>query len=308
MNGGRKERSLYAFVNVAGTQLPSGQVPRPSTCFRPSRRHIGRFKIRTRVSMVAQAESLGLPLALQKYVDTFAMVPDPKLRYQQLLFFAKQLPAMDPGLKVDENRVHGCTSVVHVKVSLDKEGKVRLQGDSDSQLTKGLLCLLINGLDGATPTEVQAVDPRFISASGLSVSLTPSRNNGFVSMLEKIKNDVSHLSSEEEQPAQARKEEPVATIGSDRPVYSAIMRKLQSLKPIELRVRDDSAQHSGHAGSKGLNGESHFAVSIVSEAFSSLNQVQRHRMIYTLLRDEMSAGYIHALQINAKTPEEAERN
>ncbi|PXF48135.1 SufE-like protein 1, chloroplastic/mitochondrial [Gracilariopsis chorda] len=256
--------------------------------------------------MVAQTESLGLPPALQKYVDTFAMVPDPKLRYQQLLFFARQLPTMDPSLKVDENRVHGCTSVVHVKVSLDNEGKVRLQGDSDSQLTKGLLSLLINGLDGATPIEVQAVDPRFISVSGLSVSLTPSRNNGFVNMLAKIKKDVSNLLGGEEQSSQTDKEEPIATIGSDRPVYSAIMRKLQALKPRELHVRDDSAQHAGHAGSKGLSGESHFAVSVVSEAFNSLNQVQRHRMIYALLGDEMSAGYIHALQIIAKTPEEAE--
>ncbi|KAI0562491.1 Fe-S metabolism associated domain SufE-like protein [Gracilaria domingensis] len=261
--------------------------------------------------MVAQRESLDLPPALQKYVNSFAMVPDPKLRYQQLLFFAKQLPPMDSSLKVDENRVHGCTSVVHVKVSMDNQGLIRLQGDSDSQLTKGLLSLLINGLDGATPSEIQAVSPTFISVSGLAVSLTPSRNNGFINMLAKIKKDVAALSQESENssqdiPLEDSKRGNGVSPDPNRPVYSAIMKKLQTLKPTDVHVRDDSAQHAGHAGSKGYNGESHFAVYIVSDAFKSLSQVKRHRIIYTLLADEMSAGYIHAIQINAKTPEEVQ--
>ncbi|CAN8061880.1 unnamed protein product [Agarophyton chilense] len=262
--------------------------------------------------MVMQKESLDLPPSLQKYVDSFAMVPDPKLRYQQLLFFAKQLPPMDSSLQVDENRVHGCTSVVHVKVSIDENGLVRLQGDSDSQLTKGLLSLLINGLDGATPNEVNTVSPNFISASGLAVSLTPSRNNGFVNMLAKIKKDVAELASLDGEGSSENSSSEASTMANgfaedpSRPIYSAIMRKLQALKPSELLVRDDSAQHKGHAGSKGLNGESHFTVYIVSDAFQSLSQVKRHRMVYTLLRDELSAGHIHAVQINAKTSEEVQ--
>ena len=54
------------------------------------------------------------------------------------------------------------------------EGVMRWQGDSDALITKGLLALLIQGLDGLTPAQVQAVDPAFIAATGLQASLTPS--------------------------------------------------------------------------------------------------------------------------------------
>ena len=251
--------------------------------------------------MVATADSLGLPAALRSFVDQLATVPDPKLRYQQLLFLARELPPMDPALKTEANRVRGCTSVVHVHVSLDENRRVRLQGDSDAQLTKGLLALLVNGLSGVTTGDVQSVDSKFIEFSGLAVSLTPSRNNGFVNMLAKIKDSVRGL----EEQGRVGDEEEDAFHVEGRPVYSSIVRKLQMLKPVALDVQDDSSKHAGHAGAKGLNGESHFSLRVVAEAFGPLSIVQRHRLVYTLLAEEMSEGGVHALSIDAKTPEEA---
>mmetsp|Transcript_22412 Transcript_22412/g.38700 ORF Transcript_22412/g.38700 Transcript_22412/m.38700 type:complete len:89 (+) Transcript_22412:1-267(+) len=87
-------------------------------------------------------------------------------------------------------------------------------------------------------------------------------------------------------------------------MYSAIITKLAVLKPTVLQVQDDSAQHAGHAEAKGLNGESHFTVRIVSAAFDGLALVKRHQLVYMLLADEMKNG-IHALSIQAQTPTEA---
>lgn len=280
-------------------------VPAPGLSLRAAARQTPSLSPRRRLRpcMVASVENLGLTPALSKLVDAFANVPDPKLRYQQLLFFAKQLPPMDPALKTDANRVRGCTSVVHVDVNIDKRGLVRLAGDSDAQLTKGLLALLVNGLDGAKPDEVCAVNPGFISTSGLAVSLTPSRNNGFVNMLAKIQDKVNTLVASAD--SNGTIAEPSAQVAKSRPVYTSIMQKLAVLKPETLDVIDDSAQHAGHAGAKGYDGESHFSVRVVAEAFDSLGPVQRHRLIYTLLNEEMDSGRIHALQIDAMTPGEA---
>jgi stress-induced morphogen len=57
-----------------------------------------------------------------------------------------------------------------------------------------------------------------------------------------------------------------------------------------------------------VSGETHFALSIVSDAFKSKMQPARHRMVYALLQEEMARdGGIHALQLSTKTPEEAEK-
>lgn len=262
-----------------------------------------------------------LPGELSKIVKMFAAVPDAKLRYQQLLFYAKQLPEMDASLKTDENRVRGCTSVVHVHVTMDENQCVFIEGDSDSQLVKGLVGLVVNGLRGCTPEEVLSVDPSFIVDSGLSVSLTPSRNNGFVNMVGKVKDKVRSLAGHESPPAPSstKAQQPPTPsetprvlpdddaldvdLDDDRPVYSSIMRKLSAMQPDELQVDDFSSQHAGHAGAKGFSGESHFSIRIVSDKFDGMKLLQRHRLIYKLLESEMRLA--HAINVEALTTTEA---
>jgi BolA protein len=89
-------------------------------------------------------------------------------------------------------------------------------------------------------------------------------------------------------------------------MYDAILSSLQALKPVTLHLVDKSDQHAGHAGSKGYNGESHFDLEVVAEAFDGLSLVKRHQLIYLLLGDVMPK--IHALQIRAFTPQEVNKN
>ena len=93
-----------------------------------------------------------------------------------------------------------------------------------------------------------------------------------------------------------------------RPVYSAMAAKLTAmLKPTVLEIVDDSASHAGHGSAKGLRGsETHFSVTVVSEAFEGLNPVSRHRLVYAALSAELAEG-LHALSIDAKTAAEAAR-
>jgi len=71
--------------------------------------------------------------------------------------------------------------------------------------------------------------------------------------------------------------------------------------PVALEVVDDSAAHAGHAGARE---GAHFNVRIVSARFAGLPRISRHRLVYDALRPWMAEG-IHALAIDARTPDEA---
>jgi BolA protein len=78
--------------------------------------------------------------------------------------------------------------------------------------------------------------------------------------------------------------------------------KLQAaLVPESLDIIDDSHKHAGHAGSRG--GAGHFDLTIVSDKFSGVNTVGRHRLVYDALSD-MMPDEIHALSIKAFSPDE----
>ncbi|GMH54536.1 hypothetical protein TrRE_jg13058 [Triparma retinervis] len=210
---------------------------------------------------------------------------------------------MPPSLKVDSNKVPGCLSTVHVHADYDgASGTLSYKGDSDGLLTKGLVAMLVDGLSGCTPEEVRGVDPGFISRSGIEQSLTPGRNNGFLNMIQVMKDKATDASEgsgggglgggEEEEDKQ-----------EGGPIYNEMITKLQLLQPTSLTLLDDSASHASHAGSSGFSGESHFKLSIVAPAFSGLNALKRHRLVYTILGDVMDR--IHALEIEAKDPTQA---
>jgi len=70
--------------------------------------------------------------------------------------------------------------------------------------------------------------------------------------------------------------------------------------PTSLEVHDDSAAHAGHAGARE---GSHFSVRIVSERFTGLTRLGRHRLVYHSLGSLMTTG-IHALALDARAPGE----
>ncbi|MFD1703735.1 BolA family protein [Methylopila henanensis] len=79
----------------------------------------------------------------------------------------------------------------------------------------------------------------------------------------------------------------------------------QAFAPIRLEVIDESHLHAGHAGAR-PEGETHFRVRLVSQAFSGVGRVDRHRRVNALLAEEL-AGPVHALAIDARAPEEPGR-
>ncbi|MGE4581428.1 MAG: SufE family protein [Synechococcus sp.] len=132
--------------------------------------------------------------ALDRMVERLGSTADPKRRYEYVLWLAKKLEPMPEEQQTEAIKVKGCVSQVFVQGRLD-QGLMRWQGDSDALITKGLLALLIQGLDGLTPEQVQSMDPAFIAATGLQASLTPSRANGFLNILRTMQQQARDLTT-----------------------------------------------------------------------------------------------------------------
>ena len=128
-------------------------------------------------------------------VERLGGTADPKRRYEYVLWLAKKLDPLPQDQQTDDIKVRGCVSQVFVRGDLSN-GVMHWKGDSDALITKGLLALLIQGLNGLTPREVQAIDPAFIAATGLQASLTPSRANGFLNILKTMQNQARTLEAE----------------------------------------------------------------------------------------------------------------
>ncbi|GAB4533908.1 MAG: SufE family protein [Pleurocapsa sp.] len=141
--------------------------------------------------------AMPLPSNLEKIVERFKRRSNPKQKYEQLLWYAKKLPAMPEEAKIPENKVSGCVSQVYITANLE-DGKVYYQGDSDAQLVKGLVAFLIEGLNELPPATIVQIEPNFIEETGLQVSLTPSRANGFYNIFKMMKTKALafHLATE----------------------------------------------------------------------------------------------------------------
>ena len=130
------------------------------------------------------------------YIKLFNLVEklknsnDPKRKYEYILWLGKKLKIPNNTILIQENKVKGCVSEVFVKASIF-EGKLYWEGYSDALITKGLLAFLISGLNELTPKEVVNINNKFIEETGLKASLTPSRSNGFLNILLKMKSQAN---------------------------------------------------------------------------------------------------------------------
>ncbi|KAI9007522.1 bola-like protein-domain-containing protein [Phycomyces nitens] len=93
------------------------------------------------------------------------------------------------------------------------------------------------------------------------------------------------------------------------PVARSIEAKItEALSPSLLEIVNESSKHAHHAPMKGnTNPETHFNLTIVSDAFVGQPLMKRHRAIYALLEHELQTG-LHALVLKTKTNAEYEKD
>lgn len=98
---------------------------------------------------------------------------------------------------------------------------------------------------------------------------------------------------------------------AEGPIAARIRQKVtETFEPAEFEIWNDSHKHAHHAAMRGSDNitESHFRLLIVSDKFTGKPQPARHRMVYTLLDEELKQqNGVHALQLQTKTAAEWEK-
>ena len=122
----------------------------------------------------------------REVVEEFALFPEWMDKYEYLIEIGKSLPMIQEGNKTEENLIKGCQSRVWLHCQME-DGRVQFSADSDAIITKGIIALLIRVYNNRRPDEILSSDFGFIREIGLQENLTPTRANGLVSMIDRIR-------------------------------------------------------------------------------------------------------------------------
>ncbi len=122
----------------------------------------------------------------QDIIEEFSVFEDWLDRYNYLIELGNDLPEIDPGYRTQEYLINGCQSKVWLHADL-KDGKVIFEADSDAIIVKGIVALLVKVLSDRTPAEIVENDLFFIDEIGLKQNLSPTRSNGLLAMVKKMR-------------------------------------------------------------------------------------------------------------------------
>jgi cysteine desulfuration protein SufE len=128
--------------------------------------------------------------AVSELLSTFDLFDDWEERYRYIIELGDELDPLPAEHKVEENRVQGCQSNVWLiaDVQPGDPAVVDLAADSDSQIVRGLIAILMSVYNHRAPQEILAFDIRgLFEKLGLSQHLSRSRANGFFSMVNRIR-------------------------------------------------------------------------------------------------------------------------
>ena len=119
-------------------------------------------------------------------VEEFAVLEDWMEKYNFLIELGNGLPPIDAKFKTDEYLISGCQSKVWLHADYS-DGIMKFSADSDAIIVKGIVAMLIKVLNNQKASEIMNADLYFIDKIGLKQNLSPTRSNGLVSMVKKMK-------------------------------------------------------------------------------------------------------------------------
>ena len=124
-------------------------------------------------------------------IEEFECLDDWMDKYQMLIDLGGELEPLPEQYKTEQNLIDGCQSRVWVQceTSSEENGEkvMHLQADSDALIVKGIVALLLRVLNDQRPEDVVNADLYFIERIGLHEHLSPTRSNGLLAMVKRIR-------------------------------------------------------------------------------------------------------------------------
>jgi cysteine desulfuration protein SufE len=124
----------------------------------------------------------------QEIIDEFAIYDDWMDKYEYIIELGKSVPTLAPEFKTKERLIEGCQSNVWLATEI-KDGKMQFSADSDAIITKGIIGLLIQVYNNESPAAILQTELFFINEIGLTEHLSPTRANGLLSMVQRMKTE-----------------------------------------------------------------------------------------------------------------------
>ncbi|NBN99221.1 MAG: SufE family protein [Flavobacteriia bacterium] len=121
-------------------------------------------------------------------IEEFALFDDWMEKYEYIIDLGKDLPLIDEAKKTEDRLIHGCQSRVWVEAEV-LDDRMCFTADSEAIITKGIISLLIRVLSNQTPENIVKSELYFIGKIGLQEHLSPTRANGLVGMINRLKSE-----------------------------------------------------------------------------------------------------------------------
>lgn len=120
-------------------------------------------------------------------IEEFSEIEDWMDRYQLIIDLGEEGDVLPASEKNESNLIDGCQSRVWIVCDQQADGTLVFRGESDALIVKGLVCLLLRVVNGHTPEEIRDADLYFMPKIGLAENLSPTRSNGLLAMIKRIK-------------------------------------------------------------------------------------------------------------------------
>jgi cysteine desulfuration protein SufE len=136
---------------------------------------------------------IAMPLSMQdeadQLVEEFDLFDSWEDRYSYLADIGRKLPDLTPDERTEENRIQGCQSPVWIafRPASSSDRSVDFQADSSSPMVKGLMAILQRIYGGQPAADILSFDlDAFLQRIGLAEHLSPTRQNGLKSAVQRI--------------------------------------------------------------------------------------------------------------------------